>query len=186
MKLSELCILKGGFQGKILEGGNTYRLIKLKDVSSYGDIKYDDLAYFTSEKEIDDKYILKKNDVIFKAKSGDNTAAIIDIDEEKVVATSHFIILTVKDTNILDPQYLVAYLNSEQAEDYFDRNSEGSVLSIIKLKTLEDIEIKLIDIEKQKEISKVYKLVKEEKEIMSKMLHNREKQFKEYFRRSLE
>lgn len=185
MKLSEICNLKGGFQGKITEGGNVFKLIKLKDVNSDGVINYDELDYFTPEKEMNDKYVLKKGDVILKAKSGDNIAAIIDGNEDNIVATSHYIILTVKDVSVLNPEYLEVYLNSEYAKEYYIRNSEGTSLSIIKLKAIEDMEIKLVDLKKQKEISKVYNLMKEEKKIVEKIVKNRESQFKQYLRESL-
>lgn len=68
MKLADNCILKSGFQGKTEDGGQ-YRQIKLKDVTKDGIIKYDELDGFNSEK-FNKKYLLKKGDIILKAKSG--------------------------------------------------------------------------------------------------------------------
>lgn len=183
MKLREICTLISGFQGKTTEG-NQLKIIKLKDVTRDGVIKYEELEGFNCEK-VNEKYLLKKGDIILKAKSGDNTAAIIKEDIENVVPASHFIIIKVNDANILTPEYLVAYLNSEYAQDYFKKHAEGTALPIIKIKTLEELDVKIADLEKQKEIADMYTLIKEEKMIMEQIIENREKQFKGYLRNVL-
>ncbi|MGG7198532.1 TaqI-like C-terminal specificity domain-containing protein [Clostridium butyricum] len=183
MKLSELCNLISGFQGKTVQG-NQYSQIKLKDVTKDGKIKYDQLEKFNCDK-VNDKYLLKKGDIILKAKSGDNTAALVDTDIKNIVPASHFIIISVNDTKVITPEYLVAYLNSEYAQDYFKVNAEGTALPIIKIKTLGDLEIKVVELEKQKEIADMYKLMKDEKELMEQIMENREKQFTSYLREKL-
>lgn len=183
MKLLELSILKSGFQGKTKEG-NDYKQIGLRNVTKDGVIKFEELESFNADK-VNEKYILKKGDIILKAKSGDNTAAIIEEDIENVVPASHFIIITIKDISILNPEYLVAYLNSEYAQNYFKENAEGSVLSIVKIKNLENLDIKIIEMDKQKEIAEIYKLMQKEKITIEKIIENREKQFKTYLREVL-
>ena len=184
MKILDVCTLKSGFQGKTSEG-EAFKIIKLKDVTKDGIIKYEELESFNSDK-VNEKYLLKKNDIILKAKSGDNTAALIKEDIDNVVAASHFIVITVKDENVLNPEYLVAYLNSEYAQDYFKKNAEGTALPIVKIKTLEELDIKEIDMDKQFEVANMYNLIKEEKLTMEKLIENREKQFKAYLRKVLD
>lgn len=184
MKIKNSCSLKSGFQGKTREG-ETLRIIKLKDVNKDAFIKYNELESFDTDK-MNEKFKLKKGDIILKAKSGDNTAALIEEDIENVVASSHFIVITVNDESVLSPEYLVAYLNSEYAQDYFKKNAEGTALPILKIKTLEELDIKVLPIDKQLEIANMYKLIKEEKLTMEKLIENREKQFKAYLREVLE
>ena len=83
MKLSDICTLRSGFQGKTTEG-NQFKQIRLKDVTKDGVIKYDELEQFDCAK-VNEKYLLKQGDIILKAKSGDNTAAIIANDIENIV-----------------------------------------------------------------------------------------------------
>ena len=183
MKIKNSCSLKSGFQGKTREG-KVFNMIKLKDVNKDGFVKYNELESFDTER-MNEKFKLKKGDIILKAKSGDNTAALIKEDIENVVASSHFIVITVKDESIISPEYLVAYLNSEYAQDYFKKNAEGTALPILKIKTLEELDIKVLPIDKQLEIANMYKLIKEEKLTMEKLIENREKQFKAYLREIL-
>lgn len=182
--LRETCTLRSGFQGKTKEG-NDFKQIRLKDVTKDGVIKYEELEEFASEK-VNEKYLLKKGDIIFKAKSGDNTAALISDDVENLVPSVHFIIITINDLSVLDPEYLVAYLNSEYAQDYFKKNAEGTVQPIIKIKTLEELEIKIIEMEEQKKVSSLYNLIKKEKLTMELIAEKREKQFKAYLREILD
>ncbi|CEP90230.1 EcoKI restriction-modification system protein HsdS [[Clostridium] sordellii] len=182
--IKDIAILNSGFQGKTSQGNN-FRQIKLKDLTSYENIKYEELESFNSEK-VNEKYLLKKNDIILKAKSGDNTAALINEEVENVVATSHFIVIRVKDENEIDPKYLAMYLNSEYAQNYFKSHREGTTIPIIKLKTLENLPVKKLDIEKQRDLAKIYGLLNEEKETMQKLIEIREKQFKVYLKNELE
>ncbi|MBU3135575.1 restriction endonuclease subunit S [Clostridium gasigenes] len=184
MKLSNICTLKSGFQGKTTEG-NEFKQIRLKDVTKDGVIKYEELENFNSEK-VNEKYLLKKGDIILKAKSGDNTAAIIEEDLRNIVSASHFIVIAVNDIRILNPEYLVMYLNSECAQDYLKKHAEGTALPIVKIKTLEELDVKVIDLEKQKELADMYKLIKEEKLTMEQLIENRSKQFKAYLREVLD
>lgn len=184
--LKDFTNLISGFQGKVSEG-NDYKQIKLKNVTRDGNINYEELETFKSYK-VDEKYILKKNDIILKAKSGDNTAAIINEDMKKTVATAHFIIIRIKDDykEKVNPEYLAMYLNSEYAQNYFISHREGIVTPILKLKTLENLPVKNIDIKKQKELAKIYRLLNEEKETMKKLIEEREKQFKLHLKNTLE
>jgi restriction endonuclease S subunit len=182
--LKDIAKLSSGFQGKTSEG-ESFKQIKLRDVTKNGNINYQELESFNSDK-VNEKYLLKKNDIILKAKSGDNTAALINEDVEDIVATSHFIVIRVKDENELDPEYLAMYLNSEYAQNYFKSYREGTTIPIIKLKTLENLPVKKLDIEKQKELAKIYRLLNEEKETMQKLIETREKQFKAYLKNELE
>ncbi|MFR8870776.1 TaqI-like C-terminal specificity domain-containing protein [Paraclostridium sordellii] len=182
--LKEIAKLNSGFQGKVSQGED-FKQIKLKDVTRDGSINYGGLESFSSEK-VNEKYLLKKNDIILKAKSGDNTAAIINEEVENMVATAHFIVIRVEDENIIDPEYLAMYLNSEYAQNYFKSCREGIAISIIKLKSLENLPIKMIDIEKQRELAKIYRLLNEEKDTIQKLIEAREKQFKVHLKNILE
>lgn len=186
MKLKDFCELRSGYQGKTYEG-EAYKLIKLKDVTKDGVISYQDLERFDTDK-IADKYILKKNEIIFKAKSSDNTAALVEMDIDKVVATAHFIVISIKEEYIdkVNPMYLTMFINSEYAQEYFDKHSEGSVLSIIKLSSLENLDVIVPSLSEQNKLSEIYSLMVEERITMKELMLEREKQVKAKFRSIVE
>lgn len=178
-KLSEIAQLRSGYQGKITENpeAQTSKLIKLKDVSKEGIIQYDEIEEVKIERILS-KHLLKKGDVIFKAKSGDNTAALIDREEENLLATAHYILVSIKEAykEKISSEYLTMYFNSEYAQSYFKAHSEGSVLPIIKMGSLEELEVIVPNLEEQQQLSELYTLMLEEKSVMQKLMAEREKQ----------
>lgn len=178
-KLSEIAELRSGYQGKITENpeAQTFKLIKLKDVSKEGIIHYDEIDKVKIERILT-KYLLKKGDIIFKAKSGDNTAALIDREEGNLLATAHYILVSIKETykEKISSEYLTMYFNSEYAQSYFKVHSEGSVLPIVKISSLEELEVIVPSLEEQQQLSELYTLMLEEKVIMQKLMLEREKQ----------
>lgn len=186
IKLKDLCESKSGFQGKTGKG-NDFKIIKLKDVSKDEKISIENLETFSSER-INEKYLLRKNDILFKAKSGDNIAVLYEGNDKNIVASAHFFILNIREKykNKVNPSYLTMYLNSEYAEEYFMSHSEGTVLSIVKLSSLLELEIKVPGMEEQQKLAQVYGLMIEEKVLMQRLLENREKQVKAYLRNVIE
>lgn len=178
-----------GIQGKPVENleAPKCQVVKLKGVSKDTGINYEETEELRYDKVMP-KYLLRKGDILFKAKSGDNIAAIVDRDVENLVATSHFIIMRIKEEykDKILPEYLTMYLNSEYAQEYFKARSEGSVLPIIKLSTLNELEIIVPDMPEQERLCELYALMLEEKVTMQKLMMAREKQMTGKLREVLE
>lgn len=178
-KLHELVDMRSGYQGKVTEDESAHlvKLMKLKDVSKEGIINYEEIENVRIEKILP-KHLLKQGDIIFKAKSGDNTAACIDRAEDNLLATSHYILMSVKEghKDKVLPQYLAMYLNSEYAQSYIKARSEGTVLAIVKISGLETLEVVLPTLEEQAQLSELYDLMLQERVMMQKLMLEREKQ----------
>lgn len=178
-KLREVAVLKSGYQGKITNGeeGTAVKLIKLKDVSKEGIIHYEGIDEVRIDKVLP-KHCLNTGDIIFKAKSGDNSAALIKKEEDTLLATAHYIIVSIKEAyqDVILPEYLALFFNSPYAQSYFKSRSEGSVLSIVKMSALEELEVIIPDWTEQVRLSELYKLMLDEKQIMQQLMKAREKQ----------
>lgn len=174
--LKELVDLRSGFQGKTTKG-ESYKLIKLKDVQKSGTINKADLETFDTDK-MASKHLLKKGDIIFKAKSVDNTAALIEDETSNLVASAHFILMTVKKEvkNHVLPEYLMMYLNSEYAQSYCKKHAQGTTLPIIRLGDLENLEVILPPLQEQHKLGELYKLMLKERMTMEQIMEEREKQ----------
>lgn len=178
-KLHELVDMRSGYQGKVTEdeAAHLVKLMKLKDVSKEGIINYEDIESVRIEKILP-KHLLKQGDIIFKAKSGDNTAACIDRAQENLLATSHYILMSIKEAfkDKVHPQYLAMYLNSAYAQSYIKARSEGTVLAIVKISGLEALEVTLPSMKEQIQLSELYELMLQERVVMQKLMLEREKQ----------
>lgn len=178
-KLHQLVDMRSGYQGKITEdeAAQSVKLMKLKDVSKEGIIHYEDIETVKIERILP-KHLLNQGDIIFKAKSGDNTAACIDRQEENLLATSHYILMSIKEEfkDKVLPQYLAMYLNSEYAQSHIKARSEGTALAIVKISGLEELEVILPSPEEQAKLSELYALMLQERVTMQKLMLEREKQ----------
>lgn len=178
-KLNEIVDMRSGYQGKFTEDetAHTVKLIKLKDVSKEGMINYEEIEKVKIEKILP-KHLLKQGDIIFKAKSGDNTAAYIESAEDHLLATSHYILMSIKEDykDQVLPQYLAMYLNSHYAQSYIKARSEGTALAIVKISGLEALEVIVPSLEEQTRLSELYDLMLQERMTMQKIMLEREKQ----------
>lgn len=154
--------------------GNT-KIIQLKDMDDFGRLRYKDLVTvkMDTSKEL---YLLKKGDVLFKAKSNKNIAGVLDKDIGTTIPTAHYFIIKLKKPLVL-PEYLAWFINQKPARKYLEMTSEGThTVRIVKKKVLEDMEIAVPSLDIQKKIIGLYRLSLKEEEIMKKLLHKR-KQF---------
>jgi restriction endonuclease S subunit len=74
---------------------------------------------------------------------------------KNIIASSSVYILRLKDKNIM-PEYLTIYLNSSDGQKQLTESSTGATIKSIKKNDLENIEIIMPNLEKQKKIIEVY------------------------------
>jgi restriction endonuclease S subunit len=181
--LKDICDIRTGIsslnEGK--EGDPKYSLIQLKDVNDDGFIEKDLGEVFISKLPL--SQVLRKNEILLKAKSSNNTAAIIDKDGP-YIATSHFLILSVINKKIT-PSYLWWYLNQRIAQRYFNKMASGGMMPIIKKGDLDDLEVIVPPESKQEKIVEAYKLWIREKDLLKEKIELKEKYIKEYLLESI-
>ncbi|HBJ2608368.1 hypothetical protein FDA77_07065 [Clostridium botulinum] len=176
--LKRVCSIRTGVS-VIKEGSSidsAYSLIRLKDISDDG-ILNTNLKKVSIKKLLYD-HIIKKDEVIFKAKSINNVAAIIK-EDGKFITTSHFLILSVKDEKILMPDYLCLYLNEKNAQRYFKKIGAGTSSPIITKQDLERLKIIVPSLEKQQRVVEIYNLWFKEKELLKEKIEIKDKYIKE-------
>ncbi len=137
------------------------KLLKRSSIED-GKIIKEKLNNCSLENGIDSNKFLKKGDIVFQAKGiTDKYAVLIDEDYDNLVSHRMFFNIRINSKKIL-PEYLEILLNSEEAKDYFESNSNGRVIRIVTNKTLGNFKIPLLEIEKQILIVKLFKKYKEE------------------------
>ncbi len=157
-------------------------LIQLKDVNDDGFIE-DDLKVIYIEK-LPENQIIKKNEILFKAKSSNNMAAIME-KEGLYITTSHYLILKVKNEKI-DVNYLWWYLNQRIAQKHFKRLASGGMMPIVKKSDLENLKVIVPPLEKQKQIVEAYRLWLREKELLKEKIQLKDRYIKEFLINSIE
>lgn len=176
--LKEIAEIRSGYlfsSGIQIEKQGNVKVIQLKDIDDFGRLRYKDLVTVKMDtpKEL---YLLKKGDVLFKAKSNKNIAGVWDKDIGTAIPTAHYFIIKLKKPLIL-PEYLTWFINQKPARKYLEMTSEGThTIRIVKKKVLEEMEIVVPSLDIQGKIIRLYRLFLKEEEIMKQLLHKR-KQF---------
>lgn len=173
MKLGELELMTG-FQGKESDG-EEYYIINISDINKHGLFDYTKLNSSTF-KNVNNKYKLRKNDLIIKARGADTTVTIIDKDYENLLVVSHFIIVRIKEGVSLDPYYLLMYLNSYKVKEMFSERLLGTKQKILKIKTIDNLNIPEISEENQKKLGEIMKKGILEKVKLDEYVRLREKE----------
>jgi len=130
------------------------------------------------EYSVNQKHVLNPGDILFAAKGSNNFAAVYLKEYPKAVASTSFFIIKSNDKNIL-PEYLAWYINSPQTLELLKNFATGTSITSISKSVLEDLEIPVPDIEKQKLILTIYQLRNKEKNIKKQIETLREQQIQQ-------
>ncbi len=104
-----------------------------------------------------DKFI-EKGDVLLSFR-GYFIASVFQIQEKTMATASLYILKT--DKNIILPEFLAIWLNSNQGQSQIEKNTTGSGIKTITKTALENVEIKIPSLEKQQLIIDLYKTKEE-------------------------
>ena len=117
---------------------------------------------------VSEKHLLKKGDVLLVAKGTKNFATVFENHNLLAVASTSFLILRVSDENVL-PDYLVWFLNHPTTQALLKSKARGTSIPSIRKAALDEIEISIPPVEKQKLIMKLSKFVNKETEIRNQL-----------------
>jgi restriction endonuclease S subunit len=123
-------------------------------------------------KDISEKHLLKDGDVLFAAKGTKNFAAVYQGNNPVAVASTSFFVIRLTDACLL-PEYLAWFLNHPQSQSLLKGKARGTSIPSITKSVLEDLEIVVPSLEKQRIIVNLSKLALKETEIRMKVLERR-------------
>ena len=170
MKLNELSVILSGYisREKIEQDEDgSYFLMQARNVDGIG-LGYDtsDLVRFNpalSEKDC----CLEQGDILFMARGAYNFSVIIKADIPPcTLAAACFFIIRITDKNVV-PEYLSWYLNQAPVEQYLKRNSgKGVHMPVVRRAVLENVDIPLPPLEKQRTIAALDALQRQEQDLV--------------------
>ncbi len=149
-----------------------YKIITLKSINNDGFIEKDLMEEFESKEELSSNYISQKGDIVVRL-SEPNTAACIDKECEGVLIPSQFCLIRPNSLEYI-PEYIAWYFNSQFVKKEISKAMIGSTLGIIKTGFINELELNKISIDKQKKIVEISLLKKREKELLQKLIKEKE------------
>jgi restriction endonuclease S subunit len=167
-KITDIADIQLGYQfrKKIESADNgTNRVIQIRDFDENHILNKEFLFRVRIDKPVE-KYLINKGDVLFLSRGHRNWAAPIVDDLTATIAVSHFFVIRPKQQNVL-PEYLAWYINQTPAQEYLHKIARrGTHMPLIPLSAFWGLTVTLPDIETQKKIVEVSRLMEKEKQIL--------------------
>lgn len=152
---------------------HNYKALTLKSFNAEGWIDEKYLDDYESSEFLDNRYLCLKDDVIIKL-TPPYTAVTVSEETKGYVVPSQFIIIRPIDKTLI-PEYLALYLNSEKVKKHISITATGMTVPMIKTGTLRELEIPVLNREKQTQIAEVSKLIIKERHLLYQMISEKEK-----------
>ena len=172
--------------------------VSIKDIASIqtglfakplvlGDVVYLQSKYFDEQgnliaslhpdlliEDISQKHLLRAGDVLFAAKGTKNFATVYEEHNLPAVASTSFFVIRFSSSEVL-PEYLSWFLNNPNTQIALKAQAMGTSIPSISKSVLEQLEIPIPSIEKQKSVVSISKLLIQEKAIQVKLETLRDK-----------
>lgn len=153
------------------------KVIQTRDTDATGEIKHTHIitTRLSTKKQPD---WLQNGDVLFVAKGAKHHSALVENVREYTLCSPHFFVVRLKSQfrNEILPEFLCWQLNQLPAQRYFKTTAEGSMYLSIRRQVLEDIQIKLLPIEKQKQLTAMHSCSIKEQKALLRLIENRRQQ----------
>ena len=146
-------------------------VIQMKDLNDENFVDCSGLVLAQIDK-VKEHHFIQTKDLIFRSRGQSATTAILMDDLDKAVVAAPLILIRVSRDSVL-PEYLNWFFSQIQVQKWFTSRREGTHGGMISKLTLENLEIDIPSIDKQRKILDVDKLLKKERNLTEKILEKR-------------
>lgn len=156
------------------EDNSEYAHIVVRNIKN-GDLVLDDLVYLTEEKGEDlANYRLENGEILIAISSNVGFSCLLqDLPDDIYLTLSHYILRLRINEQMLNPKFLVYYLNSDLMKSYFRSVETGKTLKNLSKVYIHNLPILFnLDLNQQNEVVK--KIEPIEQEIQNLKLHKKE------------
>lgn len=117
-----------------------------------------------------ERNFLKRNEILFNAKGRRFFAALFQNEYSFTIASASFLVLTIKDKEIVLPEFLVWYLNHPETLKVFSSKMTSQNIPSITKQELEELDIIIPSFNTQNQIIRLDLLKKEQITIQKKLI----------------
>jgi restriction endonuclease S subunit len=111
------------------------------------------------------KHLLLEGDIVLAAKGVYNFCSVFNERTNKTVASSSFLVISIMNSSIINPDYLCWVLNREDTLAFLKANAVGSVIPSISKALVEAYEISIPPLQVQKKIVEISLLQQQEQQL---------------------
>jgi len=120
---------------------------------------------FISSSKIDNKYLTQEGDVVVRLRAP-SSAIYITKENEGLLISSLLSVVRVDERSKLDAKYLAYYINSYKAQRILKQDVKGTAIPMLKTKDLEQLEISIPNMKKQKKLVGFLDLAQKEQNLL--------------------
>lgn len=150
-----------------------YRLLTVRNIENDGTFNSEPFEIFESKESLDKQYFTEEGDVLIRL-SHPNTAVYIDTLRAGLLVPSYFAIIKITN-NAIVPEFLSWYLNTSVVKTELMKSQTGTHIPSTNKNVLSALYIKQLPLQKQDLIIEINKLHIKEKELMTKLIGEKEK-----------
>ena len=176
VKLKNLATVQMGYSFryrlKIVDRGEI-TVIQMKDLLGSNIVDCRDLVK-VDMKTVKDHHLVKKGDLVFRSRGLVNTSAILLDEPGKAVVGAPLLRIRVNSPDIILPEYLNWYISQRNAQTYFNSRAKGSAQKMISKQAIEELEISLPGLKRQKTILEMATLSTKEQILIKEIAEKRE------------
>lgn len=160
------------FRSKLeLQQSGNIAVIQMKDLTSANRVCCDSLAKIDMEMP-KGHHLVKPGDLIFRSRGLTTNSAILADDPGVAVLSAPLLLIRVTSDRVI-PEYINWYINQRPAQLYLTSCAEGTALKMISKQSLEQLEVQLPPIDKQRLIVELSRLVEDEQRILKELAEKR-------------
>jgi len=148
-------------------------VIQMKDLLDDNTVGCDDLVTINME-AMKDHHLAQRGDLVFRARGHVTTAAVLLEDPGVAVVAAPLLRIRVTKPDKVLPEYLNWYISQRDAQIFLTSRAKGTVQKMISKQAIEDLEVALPSLEKQKNIVEMAMLSAREQTLLHTLADKRE------------
>lgn len=176
IKIKKLATVQMGYSFRsrleAVEGGNV-SVIQMKDLLDGNTVGCDDLVRINME-AMKDHHLAQRGDLVFRSRGHVTTAAVLLEDPGKAVVAAPLLRIRVTKPDKILPEYLNWYISQRDAQIFLTSRAKGTVQKMISKQAIEELEVALPSLEKQKNIVELAMLSAREQTLLHTLADKRE------------
>jgi len=150
-------------------------VIQMKDLLDDNTVDCDSLVRINME-TLKEHHFVQKGDLVFRSRGSLTTAAVLLEDPGKAVIAAPLLRIRVTKPDKVLPEYLNWYISQRDAQVFLTSRGKGTAQKMISKKAVEDLEVAIPSLEKQKNIIDLSTLIAYEQTLLH-TLSNKRKQY---------
>lgn len=152
--------------------GGDVAIIQMKDLLQNNTVGCDSLLK-TDLETLKDHHFVQTGDLVFRSRGNITTAAVLLENPGKAVVAAPLIRIRIKQLDKILPEYLNWYISQRDAQVFLTSRAKGTVQKMISKQAIEDLEVSLPLMDKQKAIVELATLSAREQTLLRTLAKKR-------------